>query len=315
MTLPEAAAAARVLAELESRLDPAHPQRSGVRVLAYGEISATLLLPAAGFDSVVAKRMAGFPDESAAADYRALVDRYLAALAELGVNVVPTVPVVVPRSEGGPVVYLLQPRVDAATLGDTLVHGVGDAELHTMITTVLRQVDAALSRTVDGREVAVDAQLSNWSFPAAGVDHDPALIDVGTPFLRDSGGHALDVRVLLAAVPPGIRSWYLWRGTGDSYMDDYFVPRLAAVDMLGNLLKEQAGHRLAVGLAAANQWLGNHPDLRGEAPITAAEVKAYYDADAATLESFLRVRRMDRFVRGRLLRRGYDFILPGRVQR
>jgi hypothetical protein len=33
------------------------------------------------------------------------------------------------------------------------------------------------------------------------------------------------------------------------------------------------------------------------------------------LELFLRVRRLDRFVRTRLLRRSYDFILPGRIRR
>ncbi len=93
-------------------------------------------------------------------------------------------------------------------------------------------------------------------------------------------------------------------------MDDYFSPRLVAVDLLGNFIKEGATRRLPEGIVAANEWLESH-DLE---PIARAEVDEYYKQDAATLELFLRVRRLDRAAR-RLLRREYDFILPGRVSR
>jgi len=94
------------------------------------------------------------------------------------------------------------------------------------------------------------------------------------------------------------------------YMDDYFQPRLVAVDLLGNFHKESAATRLPEAIVAANQWLDTH-DLQ---PIARSQVDDYYKQDAATLELFLRVRRLDRASR-RLLRRDYDFILPGRVKR
>ena len=68
--------------------------------------------------------------------------------------------------------------------------------------------------------------------------------------------------------------------------------------------------RLPEGIVATNDWLDTH-DLE---PIQRSEVDEYYKKDAAALELFLRVRRVDRAVR-HLFRRDYDFILPGRVAR
>jgi hypothetical protein len=136
------------------------------------------------------------------------------------------------------------------------------------------------------------------------------LLDVGTPFVRKDGAHVFDQEILLSAVPPGIRAYYRRKGTASEYMDDYFDPRLVAVDLLGNFIKEGAVPRLPEGIVAANDWLAAH-DLE---PIERAQVDEYYKQDAATLELFLRVRRLDRRAK-KLLRRDYDFILPGKVKR
>lgn len=289
----------RVLQRLEADLDPAHP--AGVEVLAYGEVSAALVVP--GLEGKVAKRMSGFADPAMAQVYGDLVETYIATLRGGGISVVDTEVVTVDRPGRAPVVYLVQPLV--TDLGHQLLHSVSDAVLDEMITTVLDRVWALHRRTV-APEVAIDAQLSNWSFTDPG---DPLLVDVGTPFMRRDGKHLFDIEIVLSAMPPGIRSYYR-RGVAAAYMDDYFVPRLVAVDLLGNFIKERATQRLPQALEAANDWLGIH-HLE---PIGRAEVDEYYRKDAAALELFLRVRRADRAVR-HLFRRDYDFILPGRVAR
>ena len=48
---------------------------------------------------------------------------------------------------------------------------------------------------------------------------------------------------------------------------------------------------------------------------TAEEVERYYRKDADLLALYLRLRRADRFLRTRVLRRHYDFVLPGPVAR
>ena len=197
----------------------------------------------------------------------------------------------------------MQPFVE--DLGHHVLHSASDVELAAAIQVVMDRVWALHQRT-DSPEVAIDAQLSNWSFTDPG---DPVLLDIGTPFMRNDGKHVFDVEIVLSAMPPGIRSYYR-RGVAAAYMDDYFVPRLVAVDLLGNFIKEGATARLPEGIVAANDWLAAH-DLE---PIQRSEVDEYYKKDAAALELFLRVRRADRAVR-RLFRRDYDFILPGKVKR
>lgn len=285
---------------LEADLDPAHPH--GVTVLAYGEISAALLVP--GIDGQVCKRMAGFADTAMAQAYRTLVADYIDTVRGAGIAVVDTDIVQIDREGKPPVVYLVQPELE--TLGNRLLKTVSDDGLADIIAVVMDRVWALHLRT-EQPETAIDAQLSNWSFADP---HEPVLIDVGTPFVRSGGSYLFDQEILLSAIPPGLRVYYRRKGSVTEYMDDYFDPRLVAVDLLGNFVKEGAVDRIPEGIVIANGWLEAH----GLAAIDRAQVEAYYKQDAATLELFLRVRRLDRAAR-RLLRREYDFILPGRVSR
>ena len=316
-----------VLDDTERRLDPANPESGGhVTVLAYGEISAALITDE--LPGLVCKRMAGYPDEASVATYLDLVDDYLGELSSAGISVVPTESIPVHRPGRPPVVYLVQPRMDTQTLGHKKLHTTDDAGLATLLGQVLDSV-ARLSQhsaaRSDGVEVAVDGQLSNWSFAAAGsppapavpaqaAPDQPVLIDVGTPFIRWNGTHRLDTRVVVSAAPPGIRALLL-RFVADSYQDDYFVPRTLALDLLGNFHKEGAPHRIGTGLDVVNEWLAG-ADIPGPRDaITASEVSSYYRQDARLLGLFLQARRADRAIRTKVLRQRYDFLLPGKVTR
>jgi hypothetical protein len=304
-----------VLAWTEQALDPGSPERGGaVTVLGHGEISVALAV--ADLPGLVCKRMSGFADEVSAARYVALVEDYLGHLDRGGVRVAPTDTVTVARPGRSPVVYLVQPRLAAETLGDRLLRTADDETLRSALAAALAVV-ASLARHpgTEGVEVALDGQLSNWSFAADPASEPPVLVDVGTPFVRRDGRHAMDREVLLAPVPPGLRAWYRRKGLVEAYLDDYFVPRTVAVDLLGNFHKEGAPARLPLGLEVVNEWLG-HTDLPGPRdPVSAAEVERYYRKDADLLALYLRLRRMDRFLRTRVLRRTYDYVLPGPVRR
>jgi hypothetical protein len=309
-----------VLDDTERRLDPADPESGGtVRVLGYGEVSAALTLDA--LPGYVCKRMSGFAGASAVAQYVALVDEYLSELRNAGIDVVPTSPIPVNRSTGHPVVYLVQPEQDAGSLGHLLLKSADDATLAAVIRRALDSVAALARHTAersDGVEVALDGQLSNWSFPSAlapGDRGDPILFDVGTPFMRRLGSHVMQRDYLLGPVPPGIRTYYGRKGLVEAYLDDYFVPRTVALDLLGNFYKEGQSGRLPLGIDAVNDWLASAdmPGPRG--PTNPREVEAYYRKDADLLTLYLRLRRMDRFVRTKVLRRRYDYLLPGHVER
>ena len=300
-------------------------------MLAYGEISAALTTDE--LPGLVCKRMAGYPDEASVSAYLDLVDEYLTELTAAGLRVVPTQAIPVHRPDNPPVVYLVQPRMDSQTLGHRLLHATDDDGLATVMSQVLDSVGQLSQHSegrTDGVEVALDGQLSNWSFhtpsPAAeaastdsraagsGTPSQPMLIDVGTPFIRRDGRHRLDARVVVAAAPPGIRALLL-RFVADSYQDDYFVPRTVALDLLGNFHKEGAPDRIGTGLDVANDWLATAEIPGPRDPITAKEVDDYYRQDARLLGIFMQARRADRAIRTKILRQDYDFLLPGRVRR
>ena len=311
--------APELLAELERALDPARPTAcAGVEVLGYGEVSAVLAI--ASLPGWVCKRMAGFRGAAAVGRYVEVVSRYVDLLCGDGVGVVDTrlVPVELPRRR--PVVYLLQPRLDARRFGHALLQDADEAVFGAAVARVLAcvlRVARGNHGRRDGPELALDAQLSNWHFPIdGGAVGEPVLVDVGTPYLRRGGRYEIDAELFLAAAPPLVRGWYRRARAVERYLDEYFVPRLAALDLLANFHKEGRADRLPLAVRQVNDWLAAHADeLAPASSIDLEEVRRYYARDAAQLELYLRLRRVYRFVRTRLLRRRYDFVLPGTIAR
>jgi hypothetical protein len=309
------------LAAFERALDPARPTaRPGVELLGWGEVSAVLGVPE--LPGWVCKRMAGFRDAAAVERYLAVVRRYLDTLAGDGVRVVETrlVPLRVERRR--PVVYLLQPRLDPSRLGNQLLREAPDATLaaclERALDVVLRVHRANRARAARGdrHTLGVDGQLSNWHYPPGPEPGEPELLDVGTPFMRLDGADELDVELFLAAVPPIARAWYRRQRAVERYLDDYFTPRRVLVDLLGNFHKEGRGDRVPFAAACASRWLAAHAgELDDARPVEAEAIARYYARDAAQLELFLRARRLDRWLRTRLLRQRYDFVLPGPIRR
>jgi hypothetical protein len=301
---------ARRLAALEELLVPARPEPApGLRILGYGEVSAVLVL--ADVPGLVLKRMAGFADVPAAEAYRQLVIEYMAAVRSAGVPVLDTQVLVVPRRGRRPVTYLVQPEVAQDRLGHTIMRTADEA---THVQLLHRVMDAVLTVRADAvqdaaEDVAVDAQLSNWYLPS-GVGKIPVLIDVGTPFVRRGGRQAMDAEIILSTAPAPLRPVFRRLGTVHAYFEDYFEPRTAAVDLLGNYHKEGRPDRIDAALAVVNQRLAP----LGASPITRREVDRYYRSDARLLGFWLQARRAERAVRLRTGRE-YDFILPGRVHR
>lgn len=307
-----------ILARFETQLDPARPTADPeVSIVGYGEVSTVFTL--AALPEWVCKRMAGFRDTAGVAHYIDLVQRYIATLESAGVRVAPTTPVPIHTSAGGHVVYLLQAKLDPAGLGNNLLRSADDHGLLACIDHVLALVRTLLlaNRTRDdGRTVTVDAQLSNWHFGTAdGTSAPPTLIDVGTPFMRLRGIDEMDLELFLAPVPPFMRPLYRRLRLVEQYIDDYFDARKILIDLLGNFHKEGRPDRIDMATEHINQWLADPGADLGARRISRESVDRYYRKDAQLLELFLKVRRFDRFVRTRLLRQRYNFILPGPIRR
>lgn len=307
-----------VVERFETALDPARPTAGGdAEVVGYGEVSTVLRL--AALPSWVCKRMAGFHDPPAASRYLTVVRRYLECLASHDIDVAETRMVAVRIAARRPVVYLLQPDFDRRGFGSEILRAGDDAQLLACVDRVLAHVRTLMlanRRTTDGRTLTVDAQLSNWHFPlAGGAVGAPRLVDVGTPFMRLHGIDEIGIELFLAPVPPPFRALSRWQRDVERYIDDYFDPRRILLDLLGNFHKETRPDRIPLVRTHVNRWLAAEGAALEVGALDAREIDDYYRGDARKLEFFLKVRRLDRYVRVHLLRQRYDFILPGLIRR
>lgn len=87
------------------------------------------------------------------------------------------------------------------------------------------------------------------------------------------------------------------------------------IDRIGNFFKEGAPQKTPGAIAFVNEWLARQPGFGTPQRIDEEAVRRYYANDASTLQVSLRLRHLQRFLTTRLLRRRYDFLLPGRIVR
>ncbi|RMF85971.1 MAG: hypothetical protein D6739_03825 [Nitrospirae bacterium] len=315
-----------LLLRFEAALNPARPERCAVpcRVLGYGEISTVLAIGGEGAPALACKRMPMFASEEEAEAYLDLHRRYLEALERAGIEPVPTEAVRLPgRHHGGRVVvYLVQPRLPEAWLGQRAIHALPDPEAVRLLEAVAAANLRAERWNAAHRgelEIGLDGQVSNWA--VAGLDPDagrlpdpPRLVylDTSTPLMRVHGRERLDPELFLRAAP-WFLAWILRVAFLQDVLDRYYDPRQVAVDLAANLYKEGRPDLVPAAVEAVNRAAAG-ADLPGWRPVTVREVRRYYREDAWIWRLYLAFRRLDRTLH-RLARRPYPYVLPGRIRR
>lgn len=280
---------AQELAELEQRVVDAIDRRdlSDLRVAGIGEITLALGWPVDD-PTIVAKRMPGATRSDADA-YTATVERYLRALADIGVDVVPTEIHRVDRGDAE-VVYLVQPMLDPRSLGDRVMTTTEPDPEHPLLVGVAREVAKANPR------VSLDCQYSNWSLSPAG---SVTLLDVGTPFLWDEAGvWQLDIGPFLSMYPAPLRR--LLDSELTKLVERWQDPRSVAIDVVANLARTGHEHWRAAAIEALRQAM---PHLD---PPTVAEAEASWAEDLRTFPRLNQLQRLERAWQQRVRRRRYD---------
>ncbi|MEA3502499.1 MAG: DUF6206 family protein [Actinomycetota bacterium] len=286
----------RALADLEERVGIAlvTDDRTGIDVLGYGEISTVLRLNVDD-RSYACKRLPPFP-QHAIGPYREACTAYLVALGERGIRTASsTIEIVTTR--GDPVIYCIQPIEDRLLVDHlrTVDQDEARALAHSLVSIIADVIDERLG---------LDAQISNW---ALDTDDGFVYIDVTTPLIRDEAGNEmLDTDLFLASLPaflrPAVRHFVL-----PEILSHYYNDRAALLDLIGNLKKEQLNNAIPAFLDAANRIVSP--------PITDKEIDRYYRNDAVMWEVLQRLRQADRWWQRTLRKRGYPFLLPGKVDR
>jgi hypothetical protein len=270
---------------------------SGLEVLGYGEIT-TVVVCESGGRRHACKRLPPFATAEDADRYAALFAEYLDMLSQRGVRLVPSSLHRLDRDDGTVVVYCVQPVLPADQLAVRVLERSDDTQARVLFENILDRIVTAVSP-----RVGLDGQLSNWMV----AGDDVLFLDVTTPMLKDEAGRdRLDTELFLAAVPPPVRPLFR-RFVVPQVIDKYHDPRGVVLDLVANLIKEGQERHIGPFLQAANRRLTT--------PLSEVEVRRYYAGDARVWTAWQALRRVDRFVRTRLLGRPYPFLLPGRIER
>lgn len=315
-----------LLRRFEEGLDPRKPEDSPIpaRVLGYGEISTVFEILHEEQSDIAFKRMPLFDNMEDVESYREVYDRYHERLNQIGIVTPDYGSVTIETSKERIVLYLYQTKLPSESIGSSLIHRSSESGVHNLVLAVLRQLSKVWEFNKKGHpgvEVAIDGQISNWAVknytpnlgdPDAG--EELLYLDTSTPLFRENGVEQLDVELFLKPTPPIVR-WYLKKYYLQDIVDRYYDFRKVIIDLVANFLKEQKSDLVPGLVELVNTFFSTEAAGHDMSPITLKEIEEYYEDDASTWKLYLRVRKAHRFVKTKILRGYYAFILPDEIER
>ncbi|MFW9954930.1 MAG: DUF6206 family protein [Candidatus Thorarchaeota archaeon] len=315
-----------VLKEFEEKLNPAKPEESPIpaKVLGYGEISTVFEVLEESQKSIAFKRMPLFDSQEQVAAYTKVYNRYHELLNQIGIDIPEYGATTVYTDRKRIVLYLYQRKLHEESIGNKLIHSLPLDEVKKLVLAVLRELLKVWnlnSSNVDAVQVAIDGQISNWALKdyAPGIQvlgESPKLfyIDTSTPLFRVNDQEQLDVQLFLKPTPPGIR-WVLKKFYLQEIVDRYYDFRKVMIDLIANFYKEQLSDMVPIITEVVNEFIMTEAMKYNLEPISVDEVEDYYKDDASTWKLYLRMRKAHRFIRSKVMRRYYAYILPKDIER
>ncbi len=301
-----------LLQRFEKGLNPQQIEKSSVpaELLGYGEISAIFRIQ--GEDRVAFKRMPLFSDRDVAEKYVALYREYCRLLEAVGLSLPDTETAIVHVPGRPVVVYIAQERLPADRFGHQLLRALDEKFCFQLVEQVAGEIAKVWQyndTSAPGVELALDGQISNWVRQEKGKGGGLVYIDTSTPLLRLRGVEQMDPEPLLKSAPAFLR-WVLRWLFVDDVMNRYYDHQQVLIDIAANFYKEQRPELIPGAVDIFNRKL-----LVGQKSLTTTDVEKYYREDKMIWRLFLGFRRVDRFLTTKLLRRRYEFILPGKIER
>ncbi|RJP87635.1 MAG: hypothetical protein C4518_11320 [Desulfobacteraceae bacterium] len=308
-----------LLQTFENGLNPAYPEQSGIRpaILGYGEISTTFSIPA--MPDLAFKRMPPFESLDQITDYKAAVNRYCGLLTEeFGIQVADYDFYHMKNRYGEHILYVAQARLPEASIGHRILKSGSRSELEQLMNATLEPLMRLYKFNRENTKkisIGLDGQLSNWSFQCSGENRTTLIyFDITTPMFRMDGRDLLDTEIFLKSCPSFLVWLVRWQFLTE-VLDRYHDVRMILVDLVGNFLKEGRDDLIEHALHIINDRLESEKLASEMNPLNRSEIDAYYKNDAFIWTVFLSLRRFDRFLKTRILRQRYNFMLPGKIQR
>jgi hypothetical protein len=315
-----------VLQEFELGLDPLDPASSRIpcRVLGYGEISTVFEIKVEGLHDLAFKRMCCFETMDELKPY---LDTYLlynqVLENQVGLHLPPYGYAVFVNERGRPICYIIQKRLLPASIGNNALQLLPSQEILSLFKLALLELHKVwvFNRSHTRCQVGIDGQISNWSIQGFDPHHpflspnvDLIYIDTSTPFVRLNGVEQLDTELFLRSAPPYL-TWILRLLFLQDVLNRYYNPRKVTIDLIANFYKERRPELIPELVAVANDYFKEDGIDLDAAEINEKQVRDYYRQDQVIWRLYLGMRRFDRFVRKKMLRLEYPYILPGQIKR
>lgn len=314
-----------LLREFERGLDPRHPEAGTIpaHVLGYGEITTVFEIDAAGSGDLAYKRLPSFRTEAELERYRHIYHEYNHLLTgEVGLTIPPHGEV--SFSESGRILcFLFQEKLASQSIGNRVIHLVPDDQVLLLFRLILHELRKVwdLNRASDRMEIGIDGQISNWALadPGTGTpevrpDSKLLYLDTSTPLYRLGGVEQIDTELFLRSAPSFLVWLIRWLFLED-VVTRYYDFHLVAIDLIANFYKEQLKEFIPALIDEANDFFATEAAEFNIAPITRKEIDSYYREDALIWRLYLGARKVDRFLRTRITRTGYPYILPDKIKR
>jgi len=315
-----------LLEEFERHLDPRRPEESEIpaRVLGYGEISTVFEIGTDEQKDIAYKRMPIFENNEELVEYEKIFREYIRLLnEEVELELPPYDYTSLTSDTGRLVMFLAQKKLVAESVGNKAMHLLPPEETMRLARQIFRELKKVwlFNKEQDKYEIGIDGQISNWSIKGF-VPDNPRLpdeielvyFDTSTPLFRVDGVEQLDPELFLRSAPSFMVWLVRWLFLED-VMTRYYDFRLVAIDLVGNFYKEQLPEMIPELVDMANDFFTGEAEELGIAPITIKDVKSYYREDALIWTLYLSMRKFDRFLRTKILRKEYPYILPGKIKR
>ncbi len=315
-----------LLREFERYLDPRNPEKSKIpaKILGYGEISTVFEIGEEKQRDLAYKRMPIFRSEEELKDYEKCYNEYVRLLSEeVGLNLPPHGYASIISEQGRMVFFLAQKKLNPESIGNRAIHLLPKEETLRLVRKILQELKKVwdFNRMSDRVNLGIDGQISNWSIvgfdPAShSLPHELQLVyfDTNTPLFRIDGVEQLNAELFLRSAPSFL-VWLLRMLFLEDVLSRYHDFHLVAIDLIGNFYKEQLPELIPDLIDVANDFFANEARELEIKPITFKEVKSYYREDALIWSTYLSMRKLDRFLHTRILRRDYPYILPGKIKR
>jgi len=311
-----------LLKEFEKTLDTVHPERGKIpiEILGYGEISLVFCIK--GYN-IAYKRIPIFDNEHQVKRHIWAYNTYNELLEKIGLNL-PDFDVAWFKDERGKIqFYCIQEMIDVNSVANKIIHQISKEQVKQLVLLVLKEMKKVwdFNKESNTYEVALDGQISNfividYNMNNPKIDENTKLgyLDTSTPLFRINGKEAMEPELLLKSAPSFLR-WLLKALFLEDTVDRYYDFRRVIIDLIANFYKEQLPDLIPTLIDLANKFLREEASDHELDPIEGQEVSDYYKSDANMWEIFQRVRKLDRFIQTKILRKKYPFYLPAEIQR